>query len=109
MAAGQDVTASAAPSAARWRLPEPLAYVEVRGEVFPACRLPRAEPPEGGVREPAFANPRNAAAGTLRLLDPRLTARRPLDLFVWQVAEVRGAPPPVSHRSRWSCGRLGSA
>ncbi|RMG49375.1 MAG: NAD-dependent DNA ligase LigA [Acidobacteria bacterium] len=58
--------------------------VEVRGEVF----LPREafselnrERAEAG--EPLFANPRNAAAGTLKLLDPRIVAQRKLDMFCY--------------------------
>jgi DNA ligase (NAD+) len=47
--------------------------------------------------EAPFANPRNAAAGALRLLDPRLTALRRLDLFIWQVVEVRGVEMPPGH------------
>ncbi len=59
---------------------------EIRGEVyiplsgFAAMNARRAE-----AGEPAFANPRNAAAGALRQLDPRLTAQRPLRFFGFQV------------------------
>jgi len=66
--------------------------LEVRGEVyignadFEALNERRAA--EG---EPLFANPRNAAAGSLRQLDPRVTAGRPLALFCHGLGEVRGA------------------
>ncbi|HKJ69428.1 MAG TPA: NAD-dependent DNA ligase LigA [bacterium] len=40
--------------------------------------------------EKTFANPRNAAAGSLRQLDPRLTAERPLHIYLYQVAQVEG-------------------
>jgi DNA ligase (NAD+) len=65
--------------------------LEVRGEVymdleefkkFNAERLARGEP--------AFANPRNAAAGSLRQLDPKITAARPLKIYCYGVGEVRG-------------------
>ncbi len=65
--------------------------LEVRGEVymdleefkkFNAERLARGES--------AFANPRNAAAGSLRQLDPKITAARPLKIYCYGVGEVRG-------------------
>lgn len=70
------------------RAPERLA---VRGEVLMGLRdfqrLNRQLVETG--REP-FANPRNAAAGSLRQLDPRVTAARPLRLVVYEILEVRG-------------------
>lgn len=49
--------------------------------------LARVNSERAGRAEPPFANPRNAAAGSLRLLDPRIVAERPLRVFVWQVVE----------------------
>ncbi len=65
------------------------AVLEVRGEVF----MPRAGFMEFNKRalergEKTFVNPRNAAAGSLRQLDPRLTASRPLDAFFYALGEV---------------------
>lgn len=72
--------------------------LEVRGEVF----MPRKgfekfneEAREKG--EKTFVNPRNAAAGSLRQLDPRLTAARPLDMFVYGVANGNAAGLPERH------------
>jgi DNA ligase (NAD+) len=65
--------------------------LEVRGEVFMPraafAELNRALEERG---EPTFANPRNAAAGAVRQKDPGVTARRPLDLFVYHVSYLRG-------------------
>ena len=65
--------------------------LEVRGEVYmdlPEFNQYNAERLARG--EPAFANPRNAAAGSLRQLDPRITAARPLKIYCYGVGEVGG-------------------
>ena len=71
---------------------------EVRGEVY----LPIAgfhkinqEREEEGL--PLFANPRNAAAGSVRQLDPRITARRPLDLYIYMLGYAEGGATPLTH------------
>jgi len=66
--------------------------IEVRGEVFlgrAAFQKMNREREEEG--EPVFANPRNAAAGSLKQLDSRITARRPLDIFCHGIGSVEGA------------------
>ncbi|GIW39527.1 MAG: DNA ligase [Candidatus Binatia bacterium] len=71
-------------------LPERL---EVRGEVIlgrEAFRKLNEERARTG--EPLFANPRNAAAGSLRQLDPRITAQRPLDIFCHSPGLIEGGP-----------------
>ncbi|MEN9215952.1 MAG: NAD-dependent DNA ligase LigA [Gloeomargarita sp. HHBFW_bins_162] len=65
---------------------QPPAQVEIRGEAFlpqPVFTQLNAERQQQG--EPPFANPRNAAAGTLRQLDPRIVAQRRLDFFAYGV------------------------
>src|SRR2546426_2763591 len=64
--------------------------LEVRGEVF----MPRADFEQlnralGEAGEGTFANPRNAAAGAVRQKDPAVTARRPLDIFLYHVSAAR--------------------
>ena len=65
------------------------ARLEVRGEVYLPAKafqeLNRQREKEG---EPLFANPRNAAAGSLRQLDSSITAKRPLDIFCYGVGEI---------------------
>ncbi len=66
-------------------------FVEARGEVYLLTHALEAINEERVRAEEApFANTRNAAAGSLRQLDPAVTAQRPLDLFVYQIGEVRG-------------------
>ena len=65
--------------------------IEIRGEVYierEAFRGLNRRRLESG--EPVFANPRNAAAGSLRQLDSRITAKRPLNIFCYAVGQVRG-------------------
>ncbi len=70
---------------------DPPEFVEVRGEVFlPVRALEAINREREAAGEPPFANTRNAAAGSLRQLDPAVTARRPLDLVIYQVGVVRG-------------------
>ena len=72
--------------------------LEVRGEVyFPRDRFQRLNEERAQRGEPLFANPRNAAAGALRQLDPRITASRPLDLFVYQLGWVEEGAAPGTH------------
>jgi len=68
--------------------------LEARGEVFlplAAFKKLNRERQERG--EPLFANPRNAAAGSIRQLDPKVTAARPLDIFFYGVGVIEGAEP----------------
>jgi DNA ligase (NAD+) len=66
-------------------------FVEIRGEVYmetePLQKLNFRRLNEGD--EP-FANPRNAAAGSLRQLDPKITALRPLNIFLYAIGRVQG-------------------
>jgi DNA ligase (NAD+) len=67
--------------------------IEVRGEVFmPLAGFARMNAAAASAGEKLKANPRNAAAGSLRQLDPRITAARPLDVFFYAVGQWQGAP-----------------
>jgi DNA ligase (NAD+) len=73
--------------------------LEVRGEVYltkTGFEKLNAERKAAGEEE--FANPRNAAAGSLKQLDPRIVAKRPLDIVVYGLGQVEGASaPPQQH------------
>ncbi len=69
----------------------PLPLLEVRGEVFmPVSKFKELNEELGGKGEKMFANPRNAAAGSVRQLDPKVTAYRPLDFFAYGVGIAEG-------------------
>ncbi|MBO5955240.1 MAG: NAD-dependent DNA ligase LigA, partial [Clostridia bacterium] len=70
-------------------LPEPVERLEVRGEVYmpkASFELLNQERKDSG--EVLFANPRNAAAGSLRQLDSKITAKRNLDIFIFNIQET---------------------
>lgn len=72
--------------------------IEVRGEIFMSREgFRRLNETTRLAGEKQFANPRNAAAGSLRQLDPRLTASRPLALFAYGVGTVTGESLPDRH------------
>jgi DNA ligase (NAD+) len=74
--------------------------VEVRGEVYlPFDRFERMNEERIAAGEPVFANPRNAAAGALRQLDPAITAKRPLRFFGYAFAAPPGTRLPFA--SQW--------
>lgn len=72
--------------------------LEVRGEVFmPRAGFEAYNKKARAAGEKTFVNPRNAAAGSLRQLDPKLTAERPLDMYVYSVGLVEGGELPDKH------------
>jgi DNA ligase (NAD+) len=91
----------------RLTLEAPPEWLEVRGEALIAdATFARLNAEREGRGEPPFANPRNACAGTLRQLDPRVVAERQLDFFAytlylpdhWQASAGADPPPP---RTQW--------
>ncbi len=104
---GEDVTANVATIAS---IPKRLAdqageaghagtRLEVRGEIFmPIAAFDELNRRQGEAGERLFANPRNAAAGSLRQKDSRVTASRALDFFAYQLGVNEGRPPLTSHR-----------
>ncbi len=79
-------------------LGEPPELFEARGEVYISKKeFAKMNAEREAAGEPTFANPRNSAAGSLRQLDPRETAKRPLSAIFYDVGEVgslSGNPPP---------------
>lgn len=77
------------------------ARLEVRGEVFlPQAGFEKINEEARRTGGKIFANPRNAAAGSLRQLDPRITAKRPLTFFCYGVGILEGGELPRSHLER---------
>ncbi|GAB4126958.1 MAG: NAD-dependent DNA ligase LigA [Sideroxydans sp.] len=72
--------------------------LEVRGEVYMSRRdFSRYNERQRARGLPTLVNPRNGAAGSIRQLDPRLAAQRPLSFFAYGVGEVRGWALPETH------------
>jgi DNA ligase (NAD+) len=88
------------------RLPEPL-EIEVRGEVYmPRAEFARinAEREEAGL--PLYANPRNSGAGSLRQLDPGVTASRRLSFWAYQLLDGSAAPGAAPRAQSEALARL---
>ena len=78
--------------------------MEVRGEVYlPFESFRRLNARRAGEGEAAFANPRNAAAGALRQLDPSITRRRRLRMFAFAIEAIEGATPARTHWETLEC------
>ena len=76
----------------------PATRLEVRGEVLMLRKdFERLNARQAARGEKLFVNPRNASAGSLRQLDPRLTAERPLTFFAYGVGNVEGVAQPATH------------
>lgn len=74
------------------QLKDKIPYLEVRGEVFLSrTNFERINALLEATAQPLFANPRNAAAGSLRQLDPKIAAKRKLDIFVFNIQQIQGA------------------
>ena len=74
------------------------ALLEVRGEVVMLRKdFDKLNARQAAKGEKLFVNPRNAAAGSLRQLDSKLTAARPLTFFAYGIGAVDGVTLPVSH------------
>ncbi|MFT6220643.1 MAG: DNA ligase (NAD+) [Candidatus Endobugula sp.] len=72
--------------------------LEVRGEIYlPKAGFEKLNKIADAREEKRFANPRNAAAGSLRQLDSRITAQRPLEMCAYSVGIVEGGKVPVKH------------
>jgi DNA ligase (NAD+) len=97
---GEDVTANVATirSVPRRLRGKPPAVLEVRGEVFlPYAGFEKMNRDQQARGEKTYVNPRNAASGSLRQLDPRITAQRPLDLNFYELGLIEGGAAPERH------------
>lgn len=99
---GEDITANlrtlrSLPLRLRGQAPP---MVEVRGEVFmPHAGFARLNAEQAARGDRTFVNPRNAAAGALRQIDPQLTAQRPLQLYVYALGASDGYTLPATQQA----------
>lgn len=90
----------------RLNVEKPPAVVEVRGEAFLSLEVfERINQEREAAGEPLFANPRNAAAGTLRQLDPKIVDRRRLDFFAYTL-QIPGTDDVDIARTQWDALEL---
>ena len=76
----------------------PPPYLEVRGEVYmPVDSFRRLNEERAERGEPLFANPRNSGAGTIRQLDPKVTASRNMEIWVYSLNDSGDSPYPADH------------
>jgi DNA ligase (NAD+) len=97
---GEDVTANVGTirSVPRRLRGRPPAVLEVRGEVFlPFAGFEKMNREAATRGDKLYVNPRNAASGSLRQLDSRITAQRPLDLYFYELGVVEGGAVPDRH------------
>ncbi|WP_421722123.1 NAD-dependent DNA ligase LigA [Alloalcanivorax xenomutans] len=98
---GEDITANVRTIKSiplRLRGDKPPALMEVRGEVVMTHRgFAELNRRQAEAEQKTFANPRNAAAGSLRQLDSRITAQRPLEFYAYSLAQLEGENWPDRH------------
>lgn len=89
---GEDVTQNLKTiKAIPLRLTEKIPYLEVRGEVYmPVSSFIELNNKREEQEQPLFANPRNAAAGSLRQLNSKITAERNLNIFIFNIQQIQG-------------------
>jgi DNA ligase (NAD+) len=99
-ASGEDITANVRALRSvplKLRAAEVPKLFEARGEVYmPLSGFRAMNAAAEAAGEKVFANPRNAAAGSLRLLDARVTAKRPLQVFFYGIGLWQGGEPPMT-------------
>lgn len=96
---GDDVTANVRTiRSIPLRIPTEADVLEVRGEIFiPKQSFLELVHLQEEAGDTPFKNPRNAAAGSLKLLDPRIVATRPLDAIIYSTGAIEGVPEPATH------------
>ncbi len=94
----KDLGGKVTPSAARNTADETPPYLEVRGEVYlPVAEFRRLNEERAERGEPLYANPRNTGAGSVRQLDPKVTAARNMEIWVYSLGATDGVDTPESH------------
>ena len=108
---GEDVTANLRTVKSiplRVTAPDAPRRFEVRGEImFPVDRFEALNRDREAHGEPTYANPRNTAAGSVRQLDPQITASRPLDMYVYSLGWAEGDTPETQSETLEWLGRMG--